>query len=432
MKMNKWFAALLAVLFLVPFFPARGEETPAFTLDETAVLRGMDRSWFQGYAPSVSKGKLHLILPVRAEGAAGAVKAELVLRNERVTPFKAQAMAVEAKEEAEGVWGVRFALSLLPNQKNADYPCTVRVTGKDQAGNALSAEIPYTVRIRGYKESLEKARMSVTEVRADLSVGEEGEVLVTLANPCAATDAEDLEMKISDAAGHILPREAETLRIGTLPSGESVTVRYPVTVLEKASVVPHMLKVDLSWTAVGQAATCTENHTVSVRQEIRLEQGGLRMAPDVTAGDSVTLTLPIMNMGKADVVNVLATVTLPGVTERQSVLVGTIQPGETKQAQLILSPSKDVSGEFTGSLDVECTDQDGNPASFRVPVNLKVEKPPVKAGTAQVASGEGVRADRQPALTWALAGGCGLLALLLMAQSVVLRRKMHRLEEDKL
>ena len=204
-------------------------------------------------------------------------------------------------------------------------------------------------------------------MQAELSVGEDGEVLVTLANPCAATVIEDLELKVSDASGQILPREAETLKIGTLPIGESVTVSYPVTVLEKANVAPHMLKLDLNWTALGQPAAYTANHTVSVRQEIRLEQGGLKMAPSVTAGDSVTLTLPIMNMGKADVVNVLATVSMPGVAERQSVLVGTIQPGETRQAQLVLSPAKDTAGEFAGELTVECTDNDGNrrPSGFR-------------------------------------------------------------------
>ena len=431
MKMNKLLAVLLTALFLAPFFQARAETVPAVEIDETAVLRGMDRSWMQGYSPAVSGDRWSLILPLKSETASGVLKAELLVKNERMTPFKAQGMTAEASEENRGLWAARFKLNLLPDPKNADYPCVIRLTGKDRAGQEFSEEIPYTVRIRGNKENLEKPRISVEDVRAELSVGEEGTVSVTLANPCAATEIGDLELKISDAAGHILPREAETLKIGSLPIGESVTVEYPVTVLEKATVAPHVLKLDLSWTAAGQAATCTENRTVSVRQEIRLEQGGLKMAPKVTAGDSVTLTLPIMNMGRADVVNVLATVSLPGVTERQSVLVGTIQPGETKQAQLILSPGKDTEGEFSGSLSVECTDQDGNPASFSLPVNLAVEKF-VPKETKQSAAGESAVREKPAALTWALAGGCGLLLFLLLAQGTLLRRKMHRLEEEKL
>ena len=434
MKMNKLLAVLLTALFLAPFFAARAETAPAFTVDEGAVLKGMDRSWRQGYTAAVSGNKWTLVLPVQSELAAGSLKAELVVKDERTTPFKLQAMTVDARQEElnKGNWAVRFVLALLPDQKNADYPCVIRITGKDRKGNALSTEIPYTVKIRGCKENLEKPRITIADVQAELSVGEEGTVRVTLANPCAAANIEDLELRISDASGHILPRESDTLKIGSLPVGESVTVSYPVTVLEKAAVTPHVLKLELSWTAAGQAASYTANNTVAVRQEIRLEQGGLRMAPAVTAGDSLNLTLPIMNMGKADVVNVLATVTLPGVTERQSVLVGTIQPGETKQAQLVLSPAKDVSGEFAGSLTVECTDQDGNPASFSLPVNLKVEKPKPKETAQRGAAGETAAKEKPGVLTWALAGGCGLLLMMLLAQGIVMRRKLHLLEEEKL
>ena len=431
MKMNKMLAVLLTALFLTPFFAARGESAPAFTVDETAVLRGMDRSWLQGYTPTVQADKWTMILPVRSEAAVGTVTAEMVAPVERASLFKPGKMTAAAKMETNGLWGVRFTLDLYPDQKNADYPCVIRLTGKDRDGKELAAEIPYTIRMRGAKEGIEKAAIEVAEVKADLTVGEDGEVLVTLENPCAATIIEDLELKISDASGHILPKNAETLKIGTLPIGESVTVSYPVTVMEKATVAPHVLKLDLNWTALGAAASCSSNNTVSVSQEIRLEQGGVKMAQSVYAGDAVTLTLPLMNMGKADVVNVLATVSMPGITDRQSVLVGTIQPGETKQAQMILSPAKDIAGEFSGTIAVECTDQDGNPASLWVPVSLEVEKP-VKADSEKALSGGTAQAEKTPAAVWVLACGCALLLTGLAAQGIVLRRKMHLLEEEKL
>ena len=430
-RINKWIAVLLAALFLMPVCGVQAEGTEAFTIDDTALLRGMDRSWYQGYMPDVSRNRWNLVIPVRSESAVGAITAELVVNDAKKTPFKPQVMTVQANEETKGLWGVRFALSVFPDQKNADYPCTIRLTGKDKDGNALSTEIAYVVKFRGAKESIEKAAIAVTEVQSDLSVGEEGVIRVTLTNPCSATIIENLELKMNDAAGHILPRKGETLKIGTLPIGESVTVEYPVTVLEKANVAPHVLKMDLNWTALDQDATYTVNNTVSISQEIRLEQGGIRMASSVVAGDSATLTLPLMNMGKADVVNVLATVSMPGITDRQSVLVGTIQPGETKQAQLILSPAKDIAGDFSGTITVECTDQDGNPASFELPVNLKVEKP-VKTETDKADSGKKEKKEQTSPLTLALAGACGLLLILLILQGVILRRKLHRLEEDKL
>ena len=432
MKKKRLFAVLLTAVLLVPIFAARGEGTPALSLDENRILRGMDRSWYQGYEASTDRNKWSLILPIRTEGAIESVTAELQVKNPRVTPFKSQDMTVEAHEDEEtGIWEVRFTLSMLSDLKNADYPCVIHVTAKGRDGQEQSLDIPYTVRVRGNEEALEKPRISVSDVQAELTVGEPGEVKLTLANPCAATDIENLELKISDEAGHILPRNAEKMYLGSLPVGESITVTYPVTVVQKATVVPHMLKMAMTWNAVGAEASYECSNTVAVHQSIRMEQGGIRMAPAVYAGDSVTLTLPLMNMGKADIVNVMATVSMPGITDRQSVLVGTIQPGETRQAQLILTTSKDVTGEYTGTVTVDCTDEDGNPASLELPVNLKVD-PPLKKNTEEKAEGENEKKEKVSPLTIALGGGCGLLLLLLVLQGVILRRKLHRLEEDKL
>ena len=96
-----------------------------------------------------------------------------------------------------------------------------------------------------------------------------------------------------------------------------------------------------SFTALDQPVTQTEAYTLHITQEMRLEHGGLRMADSAVAGDSVTMTLPLMNRGKADLMNVICALSLPGITDRQAVLVGSIGPGETKQGQLsVLVPKE--------------------------------------------------------------------------------------------
>ena len=270
--------------------------------------------------------------------------------------------------------------------------------------------------------------MELSDVQANLRLGEDGTVTAAIANPCRAVIFEQITLCVSDPTGDIIPQYAASLSLPDLLPGQQTEVRFPVTVLNKAAVAPHTVQLQLSWTALNAARSQTSAYTLPVRQEIRLEQGGLKMASSVVAGDSVTLSLPLMDMGRAEIVNVLATLILPGITDRQSVLVGTIAPGETRQAQMTLTTDKRVSGDFEGSLTVEATDQDGNPTSFSLPVHLPVEEPPRQAmadGTAQA------QTAKPPLLTWALAGGCGLLLVLLL-QGILLRRKIHRLEEDKL
>ncbi|MBR0217664.1 MAG: hypothetical protein IJQ33_00465, partial [Clostridia bacterium] len=414
---------------LIPFFDAQSEEKADFEIDRRRVLQGMNRSWLQGYEPTISNNHLSMVIPILSDQAEGSIQTEWIVLNESASPFKPQTMYVKTQRGENGVYAVRLDLKMYTDRRNGDYPCVIRITGKTKAGKALAAEIPYTLRVRDGLPSKEILRMAINDVETDLNVGEDGTIRFTLTNPCRTVAYEQPVLHITDPTGEIIPREVDVLYLPDLAPGESMQVEYPVAVPAKASVARHSLKFDLSWTALGQTVTQTESYTVAVRQEIRLEQGGLKMASTVIAGDSVTLSLPLMNMGKADIVNVLAAVSLPGITERQAVLVGAIAPGETRQAQITLTAGKDISGDFQGTLAVEGEDNDGNPVSFSLPIQLTVEKPAVSAAAADTVQQKN---EQLPFLIYALAGGCGLLLLVLLLQGVLLRRKIHRLEEDKL
>ena len=152
------------------------------------------------------------------------------------------------------------------------------------------------------------------------------------------------------------------------------------------------------------------------------------MAESVVAGDSITATLPLMNMGKADILNAMVTISLPGITERQSVLVGTIQPGETKQAQLTITAPKNALGESGGTVTVSGEDNDGNTVSFELPVSLTVEE----AVKTNVLDTQTAAKQKTPASVIVLSIVCAVLVAALITQSILLRGKLHKLEEDRL
>lgn len=68
MKSKYFIAVLLTVLFLVPIFGTQAEDSP-FTIDQDRILNSMNRSWMQGYEPSVSQNKWTLVLPILSETA---------------------------------------------------------------------------------------------------------------------------------------------------------------------------------------------------------------------------------------------------------------------------------------------------------------------------------------------------------------------------
>ena len=428
MKSSYKLAVLLTALLLIPIFTVQAEDKPDFEIDQRQVLQGMNRSWLQGYEPRIANNTLSLALPIRSNRADGQIQTELIPGDESLSPFRPQSMTVKTSKNESGLYAVRMNLELYPDRKNGDYACTLRITGQTKSGVSLRTDIPYTLRIRDGAATSETLRLEIAELQSDLKVGENGEIRFTLKNPCRTVTFEGPVLHITDATGEIIPRDVDVKYLPNLAPGESREVRFPVTVLNKAAVAPHALKFELRWKALGQEIAQTETYTLPVTQEMRLEQGGLKMASSVVAGDSITLTLPLMNMGKADIINVLATVALPGITDRQSVLVGAITPGETRQAQITLTPGKQLSGDFDGILTVEGTDSDGNPTAFSLPLSLTVEAPVQTLSP----DPDAPKDEKTPILVYALIGGCALLLLAFIAQGILLRRKIHRLEEDRL
>ena len=427
--MRRILLILLVAIFLAATIPcAWADSTDAFTIDERAIFNDMSRSYLQGYEPDISWDRLTLVIPIRSEKAVGNVQAELIVTNEEISPFKPQSMSARTQRAENGLWAVRFNLSLFSDRTNGDYPCTVHLSGADADGKELSSDIPLIIHIRDGQPNREPAQIRISEDTSSLSVGEDGVIAVRLTNPSLSVGFENLSLTLSDPSGDILPKEMDTLVLGDLMPGESVDLALPVTVLADAKVAPHSLRFDFSGQSLGEDATSSVSYTVQVRQNIRLEQGGLRMAGSVVAGDSITATLPLMNMGKADILNAMVTISLPGITERQSVLVGTIQPGETKQAQITITAPKNAIGSFDGTVSIFGEDNDGNSVSFELPVSLTVEEA-VKADTL---AAQDAAKQKTPVSVIVLSIVCAVLVAALIAQSIILRGKLHKLEEERL
>lgn len=420
------FLLLIVLLALSP--AAFAESEPDFAIARRTLLPGMSRSYLQGYEPDISNAWLSLLMPVESDKAVGSIKAELTAVDEASAPFRALHYSASTWRVKEGIWALSFSFGLHTDRENGDYPCTVHITGQDGEGRELSADIPYTLRIRDGRPNSEPSRVQISHIQADLKVGEDAVLTATVKNPCRTMSLESLTLKFSDPGGDILPGDSDLLVLPDLLPGQETELSIPVTVLNKTAVEPHSLLFRFQWTALGEEMAQEESFTFPVGQEIRLEQGGLRMAESVVAGDTVTATLPLMNLGKADVVNAMVTVSLPGFVERQSVLVGTIAPGETKQAQITLSTGRDSQGSYSGELTVEGSDQDGNSVSFSLPLGLTVEEP-VELSIPLEQTNASSKVNTAVIL---LSAVCAVLAALLVLQSVLLRRKIYRLEEERL
>lgn len=396
-----------------------------FEIDPHFAMHDMSRTWYQGYEPSISYHTMTLCLPVRAENCVGDITVAIALDDPHVFLLSGEPSEVTVSQK-DGIYPVKLTLALERERQNGDFPATITIKGIDEAGKEIVSSIPYIIRIRDGDESHETMVPVVRDVVGDLVVGSDGSLYLTITNPTTTQSIMDGEITVTDRAGEILMAGANRVLIPEILPGQSETVTIPVAVKGSAAISQHTVEVVFHYKVLGQTAEWKGSFTVPVTQDIRLEQGGVQL-PRAIAGELSNMTLPLMNMGKGELLNVLVKLEADGVLNAQSILVGTMAAGETAQARLTYTPNPDSVGEHTGIVTITCEDTYGNAFFQTLDVALTVDESLPEETLQQEQEKE-----KMPVKTIILIVLCTILAAGFVVQGVFLTKKIHRLEEDRL
>lgn len=418
---------ILMIVFTAALVFLLAAPAGAVELDEKAVIDGMNgKSWYQGYTPRIKGNTMTVCLPIRGEGLSGNLTASLSLDDPDVYLLRDTPRKVTVSP-SDGIYPVKLTLSLESARVKGDYPATIYLTGQDVQGNPVEGTLPIVLRVRDGWTNQEVLTPVVTVESASLDVGSEGSVTFSLCNPSKTLSMTGLTLTATDSTGEVVMTGSNRLALPELLPGQTSSVTVPVTVKGTAAVSLHTLEVKLNYQVLEEDKEHTESFSLPVTQAIRLEQGGASLAPTAIAGQLTTVTVPLMNLGKGDLNNVTLTLDMEGIASRQTVLVGTITPGETKEGRLTFTPPETALGGHEGTVTVACEDAYGNRAEQVLPVTLTVEPPLERDLLAEP--------EAAPPPAWvipALSIVSVLLLASLITQGALLRGKLHRLEEERL
>lgn len=410
---------LLAVLCV----PASAD---GFSLDEKAVMKGMDgRSWYQGYQPSTQYGNYTICLPLRSDTAEGNIEVSLTLNDPELYLFSRQPGTITVSPR-NGIYPVSISVPLMQNRRNGDYPASITINGQTAAGDPITQIVPHIIRIRDGYASLESLNPTIT-ASGSLQVGQNGTFLLTISNPTKTLSMTDCTLSLTDASGDVLMVGPDVLSFPEILPSETVTIEIPVAVKGNAAVEMHSFEVKLIYQVLGRAESWELKVSHPVTQEIRLEQGAISLPTTAIQGELTTLSVPLMNLGKGDICNAMVSLEFPWMNQRQSVLVGTIEPGATGQAKLTFSPSKDAIGDYSGMVSISCEDAWGSVWEQEEPVRITVEK---AAAMTEPTPEPVIHTPK-----WVLpivSILCVLLFAGIILQGAILGRKLHKLEEERL
>lgn len=398
-----------------------------FELDDKAVVYSMDgRSWYQGYTPKVQYGSFSICLPLRSERAVGNIQASIALDDPDLLLFRSQPGTVTVTPR-DGIYPVALNIPLSPNRQNGDYAAKITVSGQDGSGEPVTEVFPYVIRVRDGSPSLESVTPKIT-VLGSLQVGKDCSLHLSVTNPTATLSMTKCVLSLKDESGEVLMSGSDRMELPEILPGETTQIDVPMSVKGNAKVEIHSFSLKLTYSVLEAEQAWEETLSYPVTQEIRLEQGSVSLPPSALQGDLTNLSIPLMNLGKGDICNAMVTLEFPGLIQRQSVLVGTIEPGGTGQAKLTFTPDKEALGAYAGTVTISCEDRYGNSKEWQLPVDITIEpaKEPAEAE------------ETEPVITppsWLLPAACILCVLLIagiIIQGALLRGKIHRLEEERL
>ena len=252
-------------------------------------------------------------------------------------------------------------------------------------------------------------------------------ISIILKNMSSQTDVGNIKLSFKEPAGQIVCEGTGTEYLQSLGAGES----YKWIINAKAAKTAQSGELIAAVTAEyedagGGSYSVTEDIRITVRQSVSLQYDGAQLPAKAVQGQTATLTVNLMNTGRSSLRNVMLSFDIDGLESGGSVLVGTIESGESKSGTANFNVDTQKLGEVKGELIIGYEDDYGQTYEQRAPLSTIIVE---KVQVAQKAPEE-----QKPSLWWlfliigtAAGGAAGFGAAI-----IIKNNKQRRIDEQTL
>lgn len=409
----------------------------ALEIDSTHIYPGMEKSYSEGYLPTVSEGKVNIVLPLIGSVRGGRIR--VVPEIPQDGPFASGNYIFDVEQKTYSVTNTSgktenvkaFLITLeLPvtGGQSGTYDAGFAVSYNDVNNTPMQQLFAITVML-GSEDAGAFLRIAEATITPDLPSGDtEITVSARIANSGAA-EARNITVRASSEDSELmLTSDLNGVFIERIPAGESAKAEFTFRVSGRATDGEHLILINVD----SESASCEGRFRVNVRQPVELafEPGGM---PDtVASGSSVTQIITIYNFSCGTAYNVHVKLDMDGVI-CASAYFDKVLPGNQaeKELKMMITELRGVNryGETSGLFTVTYEDSNGTEKKIIQTLKTRID-PADELSESEKAAQEAEQMKRNTLSKWWISVLVAVASIAILC-SVIVVGKLVRLTKIK-
>ncbi|WP_062106743.1 COG1361 family protein [Bacillus niameyensis] len=357
--------------------PTTQEETGTFNLaiDDKHVYEGMDKAYQNGYSPQVKNGIATIVLPLITKDT---IKENTItvtpnLGDPASSPFTfknyQKKVSLKKNKVNKGAatissYLIRFDLALSSARMNGVYPVEIQIEAEAETGNQIQQSFTSYITITDGKNPNIEEPPPVEEKPAPqpkvvissvdtppITAGESFTLNVTLKNTSETQNIQNMTVTATvDSPHFLLQNNSDTSYIANLGKGQTTDLSLTYKTDLETPAQQYNLAFSIAYeNSEATAFTSTGTVPVSVSQPLRVAIEGPQVAEQVNAGDTIPLSMQVMNLGRSMIYNVRFIINGPGLIPSGTGFIGNMEAGTAQSSEIdIFVGTKDMTEGFEG------------------------------------------------------------------------------------
>ena len=372
--------------------------------------------------PRTENGFMYIVLPMLSNGNIyqNRIKVSLGLGSGASSPFvmanyektfEMETVTPKNSNEEKELFLIEFTVKLSSERINGVYPIAVNISGYDDSGNPIDCIYTLYVTITDGKSNQvtqpapEVATaepvvyISNSVVQPDkVMAGEEFTLTVTLKNSLATKSVKNMLVKIDTGNLHInLLENTNVFQVDKIPAGGETELTFRLGSDASIPAGKYNLNFTFNYDSSKTLNLSSSGSTIiEIHQPANMELVMPRFSQSVTVGETIPLSLQVMNMGRDPMYNVRCTVSGFGFAPSNTGYIGTMDAGSSATTEVELyiialnasqgNENGSQYGDTVGTVTLIYEDETGQEYQQETQFETTVNRPVVEV--AQTASGE--------------------------------------------